>query len=416
MDVNFIKKVEKYCNTILSLDTQTKVLSSMTNVNTHIHTPYSFSSFDSINQAVLMAKQQKISALGINDFNTTEGYAEFAAACEENGIYPLFNIEFISLNHEDKEKGLRWNDPINPGIIYLCGKGLNYPFMLSNDSKNMISSMWKGTQDRIWKMLGLLNDLMKSRNIDITLNYNQIRNLYAKNSVRERHVAKGLHLSILQKWPNPDDSITIFRHLFDDPSFTADPTDMVFMQNEIRNRLLKAGKKAYVDENYTAFLNPSQTRNIILEAGGIPCYPMLADDQSSNSDYEKDISSLAIKLHEMEIFAVEFLPYRTSFDLLKKCALFLYNQGFCVTFGTEHNTPELLSLVPTARNNVPFDSELSQIAYEGACIIAAHQAKHRLNRPGFVDNQGKRIYYGNQLKEFIRIGEETIRKTNSNSL
>ncbi len=77
----------------------------MTNVNTHIHTPYSFSSFESISQAVSMAKQQNISVLGINDFNTTEGYDEFASACEQFGVYPLFNIELVSLNQEDRGEG-----------------------------------------------------------------------------------------------------------------------------------------------------------------------------------------------------------------------------------------------------------------------------------------------------------------------
>lgn len=383
----------------------------MTYVNTHIHSPYSFSSFESIWQAVLQAKEQSVCALGINDFNTAEGYDEFASACNEIGVYPIFNIEFITLNQEDKENRLHWNDPINPGIIYLCGKGLDYPFTLSKNSKNMISSIWKGTQDRIWKMLELLNKILQTRNIDIILDYNEIRNLYAKNSVRERHLAKALYLSIASKWPDLQQQLTIFRNLFNDPSFNADIADIVNMQIEIRNRLLKSGKEAYIDEKQDTFLTTQQIRSLILEAGGIPCYPMLADDQI-HSDYEKDICKLSEKLHNMGIFAVEFLPYHTSFETLKKYARFFHEKGFCVCFGTEHNTPELQPLIPTARGQKPFDSELLEISYNGACIIAAHQEMRKLKRVGFVDDQGYPFYSGNKLKNLICMGDEAIRKIN----
>ena len=41
--------------------------------NSHIHTPWSFSAFDKLETAFLMAKDEKISLLGINDFNVADG-------------------------------------------------------------------------------------------------------------------------------------------------------------------------------------------------------------------------------------------------------------------------------------------------------------------------------------------------------
>jgi hypothetical protein len=112
----------------------------------------------------------------------------------------------------------------------------------------------------------------------------------------------------------------------------------------------------------------------------------------------------------LKIFAVEFLSFRTPFDILKLYARYFHKKGFCVTFGTEHNTPERLLMIPTAKGGRPLDEELEMIGYEGACIIAAHQEKHRQNKPGFVDEKGMKTVFGNQLQEFIRSGDELIKK------
>jgi len=37
-------------------------------VNAHMHTPYSFSAFDSVTQALDMAAEEEVKVVGINDF------------------------------------------------------------------------------------------------------------------------------------------------------------------------------------------------------------------------------------------------------------------------------------------------------------------------------------------------------------
>ena len=44
-------------------------------VNAHLHTPYSFSAFKDITQAMNMAVAEGVRVMGINDFYTTDGYA-----------------------------------------------------------------------------------------------------------------------------------------------------------------------------------------------------------------------------------------------------------------------------------------------------------------------------------------------------
>jgi hypothetical protein len=49
----------------------------------------------------------------------------------------------------------------------------------------------------------------------------------------------------------------------------------------------------------------------------------------------------------------------------------------------------------------PFDDELKEISYQGACIVAANQEMHRRGLNGFVDEYGERVVKGRDLKRFI---------------
>ncbi len=379
-------------------------------VNTHIHTPYSFSSFDSVEQAVLLAKEEDVGVLGINDFDTVEGHSLFSEICNQHGIYPIFNIEFATLIEEDRIRALRWNDITYPGVMYLCGKALNFPTSFDCDSKNLLASIWKVSQDRIWKIISNINDYLQSLSLDIVLDYQQIRNLYAKQAVRERHLSKALYMQLVKKWNDPNILLQKIRLLFKDESFTADLSDAVTMQNEIRNHLFKPGKIAYVNEDYSSFARFFNVKYLILQTGGIPCYPLSLDISQGLTEKENNIGFFINALLELGIYAVEFISNRVSFDLLKTYVHAFHEKGFCISFGTEHCTPERYSLIPGTLGGRPFDPELEQIAYEGACIYAAHQELHKQNRSGFVDETGKKLINQNKIKDFIRIGDEAIKK------
>ena len=61
--------------------------------NLHIHTPYSFSAFTDIREAVCLAREQDVRVLGISDFNTTEGYQDFSEECQNAGVFPVYCME-----------------------------------------------------------------------------------------------------------------------------------------------------------------------------------------------------------------------------------------------------------------------------------------------------------------------------------
>jgi hypothetical protein len=63
-------------------------VSGLVLVNAHLHTPYSFSAFESIPQALDMAVAENVKVVGINDFYATEGYAEWADRMCQTQLVP----------------------------------------------------------------------------------------------------------------------------------------------------------------------------------------------------------------------------------------------------------------------------------------------------------------------------------------
>jgi len=380
----------------------------ITKVNAHLHTPYSFSAFNDVNQALDMAVAEDIKVVGINDFYSTAGYEAWAAGCKERGVYPLFNIEFISLNEADQRAGLRVNDPGNPGRTYLSGKGLTYPVILPEPFATQLAEVSAEANAQVEAMCGKVNEILAANSAGFTLDFDWIKNNLTKGSIRERHLAKALRLKVYEACANNQIDIRILFHkLFGGKVLKSPISDIAGVENEIRANLLKAGGGAFVPEDPKAFLPMQTVCDIIVAAGGIPTYPFLADDVKGDyTDFESDLEKVAQQLTERGFHSVEFITTRNSVELLEKYAAYLHEQGFVVTFGSEHNTPAMEPVELFARNSTPLTEKLLQINYEGACVVAAHQHLVAQGLRGYVDANG----YADRSKrgEFIKLGDELI--------
>jgi hypothetical protein len=380
----------------------------ITKVNAHLHTPYSFSAFNDVNQALDMAVAEEVRVVGINDFYTTAGYDAWAAGCKERGLYPLFNIEFISLNEADQKAGLRVNDPGNPGRTYLSGKGLSYPFKLSEPFATQLAEVSAEANAQVEAMCGKVNEILIASNAGFILDFGWIKDTLTMGSIRERHLAKALRLKVYEACANNQIDIRILFHkLFGGKELKSPISDVAGVENEIRANLLKAGGGAFVPEDPKAFLPMQTVCDIIVAAGGIPTYPFLADDAKGGyTDFEGDLERVVKQLTERGFHSVEFITTRNSIELLEKYAAYLHEQGFVVTFGSEHNTPAMEPVELFARNSTPLTERLLQINYEGACVVAAHQHLVAQGLRGYVDQNG----YTDRSKrgEFIKLGEDLI--------
>lgn len=353
-------------------------------INGHIHSPYSFSAFSSIEQACQLAKEEGISVLGINDFNTTSGFAEFASLAIKYRIFPLFNIEFMALQTEEQQAGLRVNDPVNPGRTYLSGKGLSYPVAMNDENTKRLEILQEESNRQTYRMVEKLNEYLSSIHIDLSFDAVQMQRKLAKGILRERHIATAIRLAMHEKYKNKGEILDCMTLIFGDKVPKSSIDNISALENEIRNNLLKSGGPAFVPEDEKAFLSLETVINMIIDAGGIPCYPVLLDDQYGNfTDFENGWEKMADRLIEKGIHMIELIPGRNNLSVLKKFVLYFRSRGFCISFGSEHNTPKLDPLTITCRGKVPLDDDLNEINYSGVSVIAAHQYLKAYGKDGF---------------------------------
>jgi len=353
-------------------------------------------------QAFEMAVNENIKVLGINDFYVTAGYDEFASLARRNNVFPLFNIEAIALSKELQERGVRVNDPANPGRVYICGKGLDYPSTLHG----LLDDVKTESQRQIVEMLEKLNAWLKETGVEIIFSYDEVRRRFARQLVRERHIAQALRIAVFERYSDDAHRKSILQKIYGETPTSVDIHNAAALENELRNNLLKAGKRAFVPEDEKAFPSIEQLCGIIVHAGGIPCYPVLLDDTAGKiTEFEADREQLYQNLMDLNIHCIELIPQRNRLEIMEPFVRYFYEKGFTVTFGTEHNAPGLIPLTPCCSGNIPLTGFLLQVNYEGACAIAAHQY---LKAQGINDKNEKDLSV--RRNELVQLGDTVIRK------
>jgi hypothetical protein len=386
-----------------------RATSGVPEINAHLHTPYSFSAFSSVEQIFTLATAEGISVLGINDFFVTDGYETFYKQSLHSRIFPLFNIEFIGLLVREQKKNIRVNDPNNPGRTYFCGKGLDYPFELELQYECLLNNIRQESQVQVKEMIDKTNSLLHDLDKKITLKYPEIKQQFARELVRERHIARAVRAAIFSRYPTGLERIDFLKQLFGGRDVKSGINNEAALENEIRANLLKAGGRAFVPEDPDAFLPVPEIIEIILNAGGIPCYPVLLDDPNGKfTEYESDMQLLRKELEAMNVFCIELIPGRNDLNILKKFVQYFHDNKFIVIFGTEHNTPELTPLLVKARSGQSLDADLKIISWEGASVIAAHQYLHAKGEEGYVKIDGRANR--DKLNDFIDMGKAVIEK------
>jgi len=377
-------------------------------INGHIHTPHSFSAFSEIAQAFEMAKEEGISVLGINDFYTTDGYKEFAELAVKNKVFPLFNIEFMGLQNDLQEAGVRVNDPSNPGRTYFSGKGLCQPAKMSAASAKVMKNLKTESNLQTFEMVAKLNAFFAEKGIDIQFDAEEVQSRLAINLFRERHIAQAIRIAVFEKEETDLGRAALLNAIFLGKEIKSDIDDVAGLENEIRGNLLKAGGAAFVPEDPKAFLSLEQVMDFIIDAGGIPCYPVLLDFGNENyTDYEGNKEKLLETLKSKNVYSIELIPGRNKFHILKEFVQFFNENGFVITFGTEHNTPKLDPLKISGGGGIDLDDELKQINYEGAAVVAAHQYLVANGQEGYLKNGIAKV---EGKAAFVELGKAVIAK------
>ncbi|MCA0295831.1 MAG: hypothetical protein LCH96_11095 [Actinobacteria bacterium] len=360
-------------------------------VNTHVHVPPNFSAFTTVDDAVGAAAAEGALAVGISNFFDQQVYGRFAEAATQAGIVPLYGLEFITLDHDLAAAGVRVNDPANPGRLYLCGKGIA-PFAPRSEAAARIAAAIRtGNDERAAQMVDRLAARFAECGLDTGLDAASVAADVAASagvpvewvSLQERHVARAFQRA-LAELPR-EKRASVLAKAYGGPS-GVDLDDAGVLQGEIRSRLIKVGTPGFVAEVPLSF---ADAYRYVLEMGGIPTYPTLADGVSPVCPFEDPAERLAAQLLERGIHAAELIPMRNTGACVDAYVAAFTAAGIVVMAGTEHNTPDRIP-IEVACADGPLSEFARRAFWEGTCVVAAHQYEVAAGRPGYVDATGAR--------------------------
>jgi hypothetical protein len=384
-------------------------------VNSHVHVPPNFSAFLDVDDMLATAVRERVRVVGASNFHDHRVYRRFAEGARAVGIVPLFGLEYITVVNDLREAGTRVNDPANAGRLYLCGKGVD-PFAEPTPLAVAIEAPIRAAnRERAAQMTALLRDVFAAAGLATSLDDRTIERIVAARAgvptdwvvLQERHLAMAFQEALFEAVP-PARRAALLERVYGVPG-RAPVDDAVAVQGEVRARLMKSGCAAFVDETALSF---GDGFRLILEWGGIPCYPTLADGTTPVCPFEDGPDELVSRVAALGIHAAELIPARNAPETVLAYVRAFRSSGIVVTAGTEHNTPERIPLEPRARGGPPIPDEALEVFYEGACVIAGHQAERAAGRPGFVDADG-RPGPGNReawIRQFAKIGAAVIER------
>ena len=176
-------------------------------VNAHIHLPPNFSAFDTVGEAVGLAAEQGVGALGASNYYDYRVYADFAEQASRCGIFPLFGIEIITLNQDLARAGIKINDPGNPGKMYLCGKGIAHFDPLTPEAAGLLDVIRSKDSERMARMTDRLAELFAAAGLETGLNEDAIKEQVARRHgspketvyLQERHVAQAFQEALFDR-------------------------------------------------------------------------------------------------------------------------------------------------------------------------------------------------------------------------
>jgi hypothetical protein len=216
--------------------------------------------------------------------------------------------------------------------------------------------------------------LLNIEGIELNLSKKEIMENDAVNLLRERHIARRLKLMLSSKVTDQAKYEETLSALYNGKAAVTDSKNIAGTEEEMRSRLLKAGAPAFVPEDNDAFLPIEEIIKLIKAAGGIPTYPMLLDGAGAKmTEFENSKENLKTVIAGHGISSIELIPLRNDINVLKEYAEYFYENGFVVSFGTEHNTSAMNPITVSAKGGVELNKSLMNISFNGAAFQAAHQ-------------------------------------------
>lgn len=350
-------------------------------INLHVHTNESFSYFSSPTESVMRAYDENVYYFGINDHYTIDGHGEFRAACAIAGLEPFYSIEAIALDVVTLAMKRRFNDPNNPGRIYIIGKGVTKDLGKGSREEGIFDGMKEAIRKRNMRIVERMNAHAEGKGVPLDLRYDDVRALTPKGNSTERHVVQAFCEKVGSLSKSGDERIGLFEKLLGVKLDNKTVEDQAELQTLVRAKLVKSGMPCYVEEDEKAFTSIQNLVQIFRQYGTIPTYGVMGNPITEEED---DLEALFKKVTGMGMYGLDLFEFRTKLERAREIVEAARAYGLPVFIGTEHNTKTEAPLT----GEIGRDPGLYPYLKESADFLKGHQLLSELCDFGYLDAGG----------------------------
>jgi hypothetical protein len=388
----FDEKLTTRLETISALANDAKPGEKNRWINLHVHTNESFSYFRSPAEAVWHAYNQGVGYFGINDHYTIDGHGEFKSACEILQLKATFSVEAVAMDADRHKRNRRFNDPDNPGRIYIIGKGVTCDMEEGSREHKIFQTMRDSIRERNSKITEKMNIFCGEKGCPINFHYSDVSSLTPRGNTTERHVAQAFCEKINSLYKETNLKLDIYKKLLNTEIDHDTLEDASKLQTIIRAKLVKNGMPCYVEESSSAFTTIKNLVDIHRKYGAIPSYGLMG---GPITEEEEDLEELVDTVSGFGMYAFDMFEFRTGLNRAKDIIEIAAYHGMPVFIGTEHNTKKLLPLT----GEIGEDPGLYGYLKKSADFLLGHQLLSELCDFGYL-NKGGEPRFGNRAEGF----------------
>jgi len=281
-------------------------------VNMHCHTFFSFNAYGhSPASLAWLGKQHGLRAMGIVDFDGSDGIDEFLDACELVGLRGSAGIETRVFIPEYAVQEI--NSPGEPGVCYHMGIGLTH----SNPPDGVaaaLADLGRRAHKRNREMVRRINAHLDP----VTIDYQRdVLPLTPSGHPTERHLVVA-YLRAAERTVADPPAFWAGALGVDSAEVAALMPDRPALQNLIRARLMKRGGMGYIDPAAELYPSLEAFQELIVACGALPCAAWLDGTSSVEQRMEEWLEFLIGK----GVAALNIIPDRNwniADPVLRRC-------------------------------------------------------------------------------------------------
>lgn len=351
-----------------------------TDVNSHIHTFFSFSPY-SPTKAVWMAYNAGLATAGIMDHDSIAGAREFTEAGKIIGIPTTVGVECRVSFADTTLKDRKMNNPDQKDVVYMALHGIPHtqigavadffrPYMLERNKRN-------------FKMVRNLNKIFEPHGI--TLDFEKdvvpVSKWNDGGSITERHLLYALSLKLISSFGKGASLVEFLKTKIKlnlsskIEGFLVD-TSNPYYEYDLLGVLKSDLVETFYVEATTECPDVKEVIAFAKKIQAISAYAYLGDVGSSvtgdkkTQKFEDDfIDELFNILKQLNFNSVTYMPSRNTLDQLKRVKALCDKHDFFQISGEDINTPRQSFICPAMR-----DPEFSNLTLAAWALIGHEKA------------------------------------------